>query len=74
LSKQRAFAEKLPLGKQGNDRFFALLGGYDDFNLSLQYLEDSVSLGVNDPFGLILNLCPAVTHGCDQSAVAELKG
>jgi hypothetical protein len=53
LGDQTAFAEKVPLAEQGDYRFPPLLGGYDDFDLAPQNVEDGVggvSLRENDPF------------------------
>ena len=66
LGDQTAFAEKVPLAKQGDYRFPPLLGGHDDFDLAAQNVEDrvgGVSLRENDAFALILKFGSAAARG-----------
>jgi hypothetical protein len=69
LGDQTAFAEKVPLAKQGYYRFPALLGGHDNFDLAPQNVEDGVggvSLRENDAFAPILKFGSAAARGREE--------
>jgi hypothetical protein len=66
LRNQAAFAEKVLLAEDADDRFPSLPGGYGDFDLAPHDVEDgvgSVSLREDDVSRPILRHGSAVIHG-----------